>query len=319
MEMMNAVRLHEYGGPGVLNFERAPVPRLEPEDVLVEVHAAGVNPVDWKIREGYLKDGLRHHLPLIPGWDVSGRVVACGAEVSELHEGDEVYGRPDIGRDGCYAEYVAIRASELAPKPRNLSHPEAAAVPLAGLTAWQALFEAAEPYRSAQLQPEQRILIHGAAGGVGSFAVQLARWRGAYVIGTGSADSADLLDKIGVHEFINYEAASFEEVVNDADVVFDTIGGTTQERSWRALKPGGTLVSIISPPSEELARKHGAKAAYVFVQPSREHLVKLTKLIESHSIRPVLAATLPLSQVRRAHERSQSGHTHGKLVLTVHS
>lgn len=318
MELMNAVRLHEYGGPGVLNYEEAPVPKLEPEDVLVEVHAAGVNPVDWKVREGHLKDGLHHQLPLIPGWDVSGRVVARGSQVSELNEGDEVYGRPDISRDGCYAEYVAVRASELAPKPRNLSHAEAAAVPLAGLTAWQALFEAMDPYQSAGLQPEQRILIHGAAGGVGSFAVQLARWRGAYVIGTGSANSAELLSKIGSHEFINYETAPFDEAVKDIDVVFDTIGGATQERSWRVLKPGGTLVSIVSPPSEDLARQHRANAAYVFVQPNRDHLVSLSELIESHSIRPVLAATLPLSKVRRAHERSQSGHTHGKLVLTVH-
>ncbi len=317
MTNMKAVRIHEYGGPNVLSYEDAPLPEPGANDVLVAVHSAAVNPVDWKVREGYLRERIDYPLPFIPGWDVSGVVVRVGAAVTRLRVDDEVYGRPDLGRDGCYAEYVAIREQELAPKPRTLNHLQAAAVPLAGLTAWQALFEAPEPYTGAKLGPEQRILIHGAAGGVGSLAVQLARWRGAYVIGTGSAHSADFLMELGVHEFVNYEVQRFEQVVRDVDVVFDTIGGRTQELSWQTLRPGGTLVSIIQPPSPEVAREHDARAAYVFVQPNADQLLRLRELIEKRALRPVVSEVLPLSEAATAHEHIQTGHTHGKIVLSV--
>lgn len=315
--MMKAVRMHEYGGPRVLQYEEVPIPHIASDEVLVAVHAAAINPVDWKIRGGHLKQHLNHELPLTPGWDVSGRVERIGSHVTRFAPGDEVFGRPDIMRDGAYAEFMTVRETELAPKPRNIDHVTAAAVPLAALTAWQALFDAPPPYQSAKLRKGQRILIHGAAGGVGCFAVQLARWCGAYVIGTGSAHSRDFLQELGVDEFIDYELAPFERSVKDVDVVLDTIGSETQERSWQVLVPGGTLVSTVSPPPSDQADKHGARGAYVFVQPNPAQLAKLSELIELGAIRPIVTEVFPLEEARRAQAHSETGHARGKIVLSI--
>ena len=257
METMKAVRIHSYGGPEVLVYEDAPRPQPEPNDVLVRVHAAGINPVDWKIREGYGKDRLGHRLPLILGWDLSGVVEAVGPGVERLKVGDEVYSRPDISRDGAYAEYIAIRESLAALKPKSIDHVHAAAIPLAAMTAWQALFDAAGLSRG------QRVLIHAAAGGVGSFAVQIAKWKGAYVIGTASTRNQDFLRELGVDSAIDYQSVAFETVVRDVDVVLDTIGGDTQARSWMVLKKGGVLVSTVSPPSpQEAAARRRARCIF---------------------------------------------------------
>ncbi len=311
MTTMKAVRIHAYGGPELLHYETAPRPVPNPDDLLIRVRAAAVNPVDWKIREGYLQGFLNHRLPLIPGWDVSGEVVKVGPEATGFKIGDAVYARPNIERDGSYAEYIAVKASEAAHKPTRLSHDHAAAVPLAALTAWQALVDVA------QLQAGQTVLIHAAAGGVGSFAVQLAKARGAQVIATASAVNTGIVAELGADQFVDYTKTRFEEIVKDVDVVFDTLGGDTQDRSWQVLKPGGILVSIISPPVEETAAKHGVRSAFVFVQPNGQQLAAIARLIDEGRMKPIIHTVLPLSEARQAQVISQGGHARGKIVLHV--
>ncbi|WP_034434151.1 NADP-dependent oxidoreductase [Candidatus Contendibacter odensensis] len=308
---MKAVRIHAYGGPELLHYETIPRPALNPDDLLIRVRAAAVNPVDWKIREGHLQGFLNHQLPLILGWDVSGEVVKMGPEATGFKIGDAVYARPDIERDGSYAEYIAVKASEAAHKPAKLDHDHAAAVPLAALTAWQALVDAA------QLQVGQRVLIHAAAGGVGSFAVQLAKAKGAQVIATASAVNVGIVAELGVDQFVDYTRTRFEEIVKEVDVVFDTVGGDTQDRSWQVLKPGGILVSVINPPPEETAAKHGVRSAFVFVQPSGQQLTAIARLIDAGRMKPIIHTVLPLSDARQAQVISQGGHARGKIVLHV--
>jgi NADPH:quinone reductase-like Zn-dependent oxidoreductase len=313
-QTMKAVRIHNYGGPEVLHYEDAPRPQPQAGEVLVRVHAAGVNPIDWKVREGHMKDFWPHKLPLILGWDLSGVVEEIGtdpAAAGRFKKGDEVYSVPDASRDGAYAEYIVVRESELALKPKSLHHIRAAAVPLAALTAWQSLFD------TAQLQPGQRVLIHAGSGGVGHFAVQLAKWKGAYVFATTSTKNQDLLRKLGVDEPIDYTQQRFEDVARNIDIVLDTIGGETQERSWSVLKKGGNLVSLVQPPSEEKVKELGVRAAFVAGHPSGAQLAEIAKIIDSGKLAPIIDRILPLSEVRRAHELSQSGHTHGKIALRV--
>jgi NADPH:quinone reductase-like Zn-dependent oxidoreductase len=308
---MKAIRIHSYGGPEVLKYEDAPRPKPRRGEVLIRVHAAGVNPVDWKVREGYLKGMLHHSLPLIPGWDLSGVVEKAGPRVTRFQKGDEVYSRPDIARNGAYAEYIVARESEVALKPKSIDHVHAAAVPLAALTAWQALFDTAE------LKAGQKLLIHAAAGGVGHFAVQLAKWKGAHVIGTASGKKHDLLRELGADETIDYTTQRFEDVVREVDVVLDTIAGDTQERSWEVLRKGGILVSILKRPSPEKAATHEARGGYVFVQPNAAELAEIATLIDSGKLRPVVETVLRLPEARRAQELNQAGHTRGKIVLRV--
>lgn len=311
MPTMMAVRMHNYGGPEVLAYEEVPRPKPARDEVLVRVIAASVNPVDWKIREGYLRQTLPHSLPLIMGWDVSGVVEEVGGDVSRFQVGDEVFSRPDLLRDGTYAEYVVIREAEVALKPKRVDHLHAAAVPLAGITAWMVIIEAA------RVTAGQRVLIHGAAGGVGSYAVQLAKWRGAQVIATASTHNHDYLRQLGADETINYRSQRFEDVVHDVDVVFDTIGGETQRCSWGILKKGGILVSIVDPPSADLAAAHGVRQAFVFIQPDAAVLAKLANLVDTGTLQINLEAVLPLADARRAEELSQGGHVRGKIALKV--
>src|SRR5882724_4533821 len=313
-QTMKAIRIHNYGGPGVLHYEDAPRPQPQAGEVLVRVHAAGVNPIDWKVREGHMKDFWPHKFPLILGWDVSGTVEEVGpgpAAAGRFKIGDEVYSIPDPTRDGAYAEYIVVRESELALKPESLHHIRAAAVPLAALTAWQSLFD------TAQLQPGQRVLIHAGSGGVGHFAVQLAKWKGAYVFATASTKNQDLLRKLGVDEPIDYTQQRFEDVARNIDIVLDTLGGETQERSWSVLEKGGVLVSLVQPPSEETAKDLGVRAAIMGAQPNGAQLAEIAKTIDSGKLAPVINRILPLSEARRAHELSQSSHIHGKIALRV--
>ncbi len=311
MQTMKAVRIHSYGGPEVLVYEEAPVPELRPGDLLVEVRAAAINPVDWKAREGYLRQRNIDRLPMILGWDFSGTVARTTVERSRFAIGDEVYARPNIGRDGSYAEYIAVSEAEVALKPKSVDHVHAAAIPLACLTAWQALFDAG------RLQTGQRVMIHAAAGGVGHFAVQLARWRGAYVIGTASASNHEFIRGLGADEAIDYNSVPFEDAAKDVDVVLDTIGGETQARSWSVIRPGGIVVSILSMPNKEQAEAHHARAGYVFVQPDPEQLLQIAGLVDSGYVRPVVQTVLPLSEAQEAHALSKAGHVRGKIVLTV--
>ncbi|MDE3157609.1 MAG: NADP-dependent oxidoreductase [Acidobacteriota bacterium] len=308
---MKAVAMHAYGGPEVLKYEDAARPDPATGEVLVRVHAAAVNPVDWKVRAGHLRGFLNYSLPLIPGWDLSGVVEATGAGVTDWKQGDAVYARPDLRRNGAYAEYIAVRASELGHKPRSIDHVQASAIPLACLTAWQALFDAGG------LKAGQRVLIHAAAGGVGTFAVQLAKWKGAHVVGTASERNHAFLRELGADEVIDYTKTNFEEVVRDVDVVLDTLAGQTRDRSWNVLKKDGILVSILGQPSPDDAAQRGVRAAGVFVEPNQAQLGEIAKLVDSGKLRPIIETVMPLAQAARAHEMNQTLHTRGKIVLQV--
>jgi NADPH:quinone reductase-like Zn-dependent oxidoreductase len=309
MNVMRAIRIHRRGGPEALVFEDVPIPALQPGDVLLRVHAAGISPAEftWDIWE--TPDG-RSRLPFIPSHEVSGVVADVAPDARDVEVGDAVYGLTDFFRDGAAAEYVAVSASDLAPKPRSVNHASAAASPLSALTAWQALFD------HARLARGERVLIHGAAGGVGSFATQLARWRGAHVIGTASADNVGFVHKLGADEVIDYRATPFETVVRDVDVVLDTIGGTTTEKSWSVLRPHGLLVTIVRQPPEWMAGR-AARGLFFLVEPRRTQLNELSQLIDAGMIRPIIEAVLPLERAREAYERGIREHPRGKLVLGV--
>ena len=308
---MKAVRIHDYGNADVLAYDDAPMPSISPTDVLVRVVGASVNPVDWKIREGYLRQMISYPLPLTLGWDVSGVVEAVGSGVSRFNVGDAVYSLPDLKRNGTYAEYVAIRADEVAHKPKTISHIEAASLPLAGLTAWEALFTVG------QLAEKQRVLIHAGSGGVGSLAVQLAKARGAFVIATTSGRNCAFVKSLGANEVIDYRTQRFQEVAKDIDVVFDTIGGEVQDASWSVLKPGGILVSIISPPPDERAKALGMRGVFVFIEPNADILAQLAELVDTGSLRPIVGAEFALKDIAKAHALSQTGRAVGKIVLYV--
>jgi NADPH:quinone reductase-like Zn-dependent oxidoreductase len=311
MATMQAVRLHSYGGSEVLVLEEMPRPQAGAGEVVVRVHAAGVNPLDWKVRAGHLKARMQHRLPLIPGWDVSGVVEAVAPDIMAFEVGDAVYGMLDFTRNGAYAEYVAARTLNLAFKPNSVGHIQAGAVPLTSLTAWQSLFEVAG------LKSGQTVLIHGAAGGVGHFAVQFAKWKGARVIGTAAASNESFLRELGADRVIDYRTTKFEEAVHDADVVLDTIGGDTQQRSWQVLKKGGILVATLGISSPEAARQHGVRGEGVMVHPDATQLTQIAALIDAGNLKPTVTTILPLAEAARAHELSRTGHVRGKIVLQV--
>lgn len=308
---MKAVRIHAYGDENVLAYEDAPMPDVTSRDVLVRVVAASVNPVDWKIREGYLKKMISYPFPLTLGWDASGVVTAAGADVSRFKVGDAVFSRPDIKRNGTYAEYVAIREEEVAYKPKTISHVEAATLPLTGITAWEALITVA------QLTAKQRVLIHAGSGGVGSLAIQLAKSRGAFVLTTTSGRNLDFVKSLGADEVIDYRAQPFEEVAKDVDVVFDTIGGKVQDASWSVLKPDAMLVSIVSPPSDERAKTLGVRSAFVFIEPNAAILTQLAERVDAGSLRPLVGEEFALRDIAKAHAFSQTGRAVGKIALYV--
>jgi NADPH:quinone reductase-like Zn-dependent oxidoreductase len=311
MPTMQAIRFHTYGSPRVLVLEEVPRPQETAGEVLIRVYAAGVNPLDWKVRAGHVKDWLPHRLPLIPGWDVCGVVEAVGPDVQAFKVGDLVYGMLDFSRNGAYAEYVAADIRNLAPKPRSIDHIQAAAVPLAALTAWQALFEVAG------LNPWHTVLILAAAGGVGHFAVQFAKWKGARVMGTASAQNAGFLQELGADAVIDYQTTRFEDEVRDVDVVLDTIGGDTQQRSWQVLKKGGILVATLGISSPETARQHGVRGEGVSVHRDTVQLTQIAALIDSGDLKPAVTTMLPLAGAAEAHELSETGHVRGKIVLQV--
>jgi len=309
---MKAVRFHAYGGPEVLVYEDVPKPEPAAGEVLVKVHAASINPIDWKVRAGHMKGFRDYPLPFILGWDVSGVVESCGAGVTQWKPGDEVYGRPDGARSGAYAEYIAVREGELARKPSKLDHIHSAAIPLAGLTAWQALFD------TAGLEAGQKVLIQAAAGGVGHFAVQFAKLKGLYVAGTASGRNQDYLKQLGCDLPINYETNPFEDVVNDFDAVIESMGGEVRKRSWKVLKRGGMMVCLIGPPpSEEDAEAHGVRAAIIWGQMKAGQLAEIANLADSGRVRTEIAAVFPLREAAQAHKMSETEHVRGKIVLQV--
>jgi len=309
---MRAIRQNVLGGPEVLQEVRLERPAPGPNQVLVRVRAAGVNPTDWKHRAtgGFLGDP-----PFVLGWDVSGVVEATGIGVAAFQPGDEVFGMlPYPYGHGSHAEYVIAPVRALTHKPDSIDHTQAGALPLVSLTAWQALVEHAE------LRPGQRVLIHAAAGGVGHAAVQIAKARGAYVIGTASAGKHGFLREIGADETIDYRETDFAEAVKDVDVVLDTLGGETALRSLRVLRPGGVVVSIIPVGSDEFpdeAARLGVRAVRMLVDADRADLRSLVELIEQGKLRATIERTFPLSDAAEAHALGEQGHVTGKLVLTV--
>ena len=307
---MKAVEIHHTGGPEELKYEDAPKPTINPDDVLVRVFASGVNPVDWKMRKG-AHGGGKGPFPRILGWDFSGVIEQTGAKVKGWKAGDEVYGRPDLNRNGTYAEYVAVRANEISRKPTSIDHKAASGVALAGLTAWQGLFQ------HGGLRAGQRVLIHGASGGVGVFAVQFAKWKEAYVIGTASGKNVPFVSKLGADEMVDYETEDFAQKVSDIDVVFDTQGGKVQMDSLKVLKPGGVLVSTVGIQDPNAVKDHGVRGVGFMAQSVPADLEQIAKLIDTGIVIPVVSKIFPLKDAAAAQRMSEQGHVRGKIVLQV--
>jgi len=310
MSTMKAVCIHSFGGPEVLKVESIERPTPQADEVLIKVHAASVNPVDYKIRSGGYPAVKKQQLPKVLGRDVSGTIEECGRAVQNMQEGDEVYAMLD-GGPGGYAEYVAVKANLCAPKPKQLDYTAAAAVPLAALTAWQGLFD------HGHLLAGQRVLIHGGAGGVGHFAIQFAKASGATVCTTVSAEDEAFVRSLGADEVVDYKSERFEQKVHDVDLVFDLVAGDTQERSWAVLKDGGTLISTLAKPSEARAREHHARAAHYMAHPDGTELKEIGTLIDSGKVKPHIDATYPLERAAEAQQRIEGQHTQGKVVLQV--
>jgi NADPH:quinone reductase-like Zn-dependent oxidoreductase len=308
---MKAIRIHSRGGPDALVFEDAPMPTLTSGDVLIKVHAAAITPSELTWNSTWTNSDGKDRLPVVPGFELSGTIEKLAPGVSDFVIGDAVYGLLDFWRGGATAEYVATQAIRMAPKPESLDHVAAAAIPLSGLTAWQALFD------HAKLSRGDRILIHGAGGGVGTFAVQFAHWRGAYVLGTASQSKFTFLRDLGADEVLDYAAVRFEEKARNVDVVLDTIGGDTLERSWGVVRRGGVVVTIAGDVSEEKTTKYGVHGVSFIVQPNRSQLIQISQLIDRSVVHPVIEAVFPLTKAKEAYEQGLLGHNRGKLVLKV--
>ena len=304
---MKAIKIHEFGGPEVLKYEDIPEPQPGPGEIRIKIIAAGVNPIDWKIRSGYIGE---LPLPIIMGLDVAGLVDAVGEGEVSFQPGEKVFAKVSIGQGG-YAEYTVVNSTQVAQKPKSIGFVESAAIPTAGLAAWQSLFDIAG------LKKGQSVLIHGAAGGVGTFAVQFAKWKGAYVIGTASSENAQFLKSIGADEVIDYKNQRFEDLVGNLDVVLDTIGGDTFERSWGVLKPGGFLVTTVASIPEGDPEKYGVRAKTLMTRPDGKELAQIAAIIDEKKIKPIVTTVLPLTDARKAHEMSESRHARGKIVLRV--
>jgi NADPH:quinone reductase-like Zn-dependent oxidoreductase len=306
---MKAVVAHEYGGPEVLKLETIPVPRPKENEVLVRVIASGVNPADPLIISGKFAREFGTHLPLIPGYDVAGVVEDVGAKVRRLKKGDVIYAYLLWG--GGWAEYCLTNENEAAVKPTSLTRVEAAAVPLAALTAWQALID------TAHLAAGQTILVQGGSGGVGSFAVQIAKARRARVIATASTANQKTLQQLGADECIDYTQTRFEEKVHDVDIVLDTVGGDTLDRSYKVVKKNGIVVTILGPLDRAAPQKYGIRISGLASHPNSQELSEITKLIEAKKLRPLVSQVRPLSEAVDAARQAETHHTRGKVVLKV--
>jgi len=310
---MKTVRIHKYGNVDVLQVEEIPVPVIGADELLIKVHATSVNPMDWKVREGQMQGMHLHKLPLILGWDCAGTIEKIGTAVTDFKRGDEVYCRPATERDGAYAEFIAVRANEVALKPRTITFVEAAALPLSGITAWEALIN------KANILKGQRILILNASDGVGSLAVQLAKTKGCYVIGTTTEPNLDFVKSLGVDEVFDYKKRDFSEHVSNIDVVLDTIGGTIQDVAFKVLRKGGILVSTVNEPNKEMAHRFGVRCEYVFVGPNVFVLNEIRALVDDGKMRPVVDKVFKLDEVKQAQNYCQSEMVRGKIVLKVAS
>ncbi len=309
MMKTRAIRFHDYGGPEVMRFEEVEQPAPKEGEILVRIHAVSVNSVDWKIRSGLVRKRFNLPPPIIPGGDLSGEVAAVGAAVTDFAAGQSVFAM--IGLWGAYAEHAAFDASMAARKPASIDHVHAASVPLAGLTAWQALHE------QGALTPGQRVFVHAAAGGVGGFAVQLARVAGAEVIASASAQNADYVRGLGANEVIDFRVDSAEPYMGSVDLVFDLVGGDASIRSLALLKPGAALVAVAAPSQalREQGEKLGRRVLSLQVRPDGAQLARIAALIDAGKVTTTVAAVFPLAEASAAQELSKLGHTRGKIIL----
>jgi len=306
---MKGIVAHEYGGPEALKYEDVPVPEPKDNEILVRVIASGVNPADPLILNGKFAKEFGTHLPLILGYDMAGVVVKTGAKIRELKVGDPVYAYLLWG--GGWAEYCISNEGESAIKPKSLSFTEVASVPLAALTAWQALVDVGK------IQSGQTVLIHGGSGGVGSFAIQIAKARGARVIATASTANQDLLKQLGANVAIDYTKQKFEEIVHDVDLVLDPVGRDTLARSYSVVKKGGIIVTLVSRCDEAELKKHEIRGASLSSHPDATELAEITKLIDDGKIKPIVSQVLPLIEAAKADAQAATHHTRGKIVLKI--
>ncbi|EEL59841.1 NADPH:quinone reductase [Bacillus toyonensis] len=318
-----------------MRMTEVPTPEINEYEVLAEIHAASINPIDFKIRDGKVKMLLKYEMPLILGNDFSGVIVKVGAKVTSFKVGDEIYARPRKNKIGTFAEYIAIHEDDIALKPNNLSFEEAASIPLVGLTSYQALHDII------QLQKGQKILIHAGSGGVGTFAIQLAKIMGATVTTTASEAGANLVTSLGADEIINYKTEKFEDILKNYDAVFDTIGGATLEKSFNIIKSGGNIVSVSGMPNARfgkefgsgffktllfslaskkltaLEKKHNAQYSFLFMKPSGDQLRTIANYIEAGQIKPVIDRVFPFEDAQKAMEYSESGRAKGKIIVKM--
>ncbi|WP_419888906.1 NADP-dependent oxidoreductase [Paenibacillus xylanexedens] len=310
---MKAVVINQYGSKEELVEQEVNKPRAEANQVVVKLEATSINPIDWKLREGYLKEMYDWEFPIILGWDVAGVITEIGSNVSKWKVGDRVFSRPDTTRFGSYAEYTAVDEHLLAKLPDSISYEEAAAVPLAGLTAWQVLFTHGD------LKEGETVLIHAGAGGVGMYAIQLAKHAGAHVITTASEKNHELLYSLGADQVIDYKKENFEEILKDIDLVFDTMGGEVAENSYKVLKPNtGRLITIVGEPNHDTAKSHDVLAKGIWLQPDGDQLQRMADLMEEKKIKSIVGATFPFSRqgIYDAHALSETHHAVGKIVIT---
>ena len=309
---MQSIRIHDYGDTSVLRREDVPLPTAQQDDMLIRVHAAGVNPADCQFRRGDYRSIAPLPMPAILGWDVAGTVEHLGSQATGFQVGDPVFAMCEMGRDGAYAEFVAIRATNVAPAPKSLSLTAAAGVPLAALTAWQAVFDLGK------LTSGQTVLIHAAAGGVGLFAVQLARLAGARVTATARPENHELLRSLGAERCVDYRNSDWASALRDFDLVIDGAGGVTRDKSWDVLREGGMLVAVAMPPANSgEATGRGRRASTAQVVPSGARLREIGEMIDAGRLKVIIDSEYPLADVAAAHARSESRQARGKIVLNV--
>ncbi|CCU78146.1 Bifunctional protein: zinc-containing alcohol dehydrogenase; quinone oxidoreductase (NADPH:quinone reductase); Similar to arginate lyase [Halanaerobium saccharolyticum subsp. saccharolyticum DSM 6643] len=312
---MKAIVINQYGDKNELKEEELERPEPEADEVLIEIHAAAVNPIDWKLRYGYLEDKFAFDFPIVLGWDAAGIVTEVGKDVSSFKEGERVFVRPELTNRGTYAEYTTAKSDLVAKIPENISFEEAAAVPLAGLTAYQCLVDVGK------LESGNKVLIHAGAGGVGSFGIQIAKNMGAYVATTGSTKNVEFLESLGADEVIDYTKDDFSQILEDYDLVIDTLGGEIQDKSLNILKKGGKLVSIVGEPDQEKADELEINAQSHWLIPDGEELANLAEMMKNQNLKPVVGTVFPFSEqgLKDAHELSETHHARGKIVIKVRS
>lgn len=310
---MKAIAIKQYGGKEQLKEINIPKPTPKEKQVIVKLHATSINPIDWKLREGYLKAMMPFEFPIILGWDVAGIVEEVGDHVQDFKVGDRVFARPETTNRGTYAEYTIVDTHLLAKIPDNISFGEAACVPLACLTAWQCLFD------FGNIQKGDKVLIHAGAGGVGTFAIQLAKNVGAYVVATARKHNVEFLKSLGADEVIDYKKQDFEKVLTEFDFVLDSLGGENQEKSFTVLKEGGKLASIVSEPNQEKAKQKNIKSGNVWLVPNGQQLEKIANLLGQNKLRVIIGHKFPFSEegIKEAHALSESHHAKGKIVIQI--